>query len=299
MGLRTAGNYETLQTVINQTLRRLALVVLVMLATTAQAQFNFEQLANGTYIITKCTSSAATVTIPSTIAGKPVSTIGNWAFFTLDTLRNVQIPNSVKYIRWGAFSGCTSLTNITIPMGLMEIDGQAFGGCRSLTKVNIPDSVSRIRSLAFSRCFGLTNVVIGANVTNIEDSAFAYCTNLTSVYFRGDAPSVGAAFTADENATVYYLAGTTGWGAMFGGRPTAFWLPRIETGSSSFGFGMNEFRFDIRWTRHQTIVVETTTNSANPIWLPIRTNFLYDDLLYFGDPDWTNHQSRFYRIRSP
>jgi hypothetical protein len=32
-------------------------------------------------------------------------------------------------------------------------------------------------------------------------------------------------FTGDTNATVYYLPGTTGWGATFGGRPTALWTP--------------------------------------------------------------------------
>jgi hypothetical protein len=32
-------------------------------------------------------------------------------------------------------------------------------------------------------------------------------------------------FDGANNATVYYLAGTTGWGGTFGGRPTALWTP--------------------------------------------------------------------------
>ena len=33
----------------------------------------------------------------------------------------------------------------------------------------------------------------------------------------------GRVFQGDNHATVYYLPGTTGWGATFGGRPTALW----------------------------------------------------------------------------
>jgi hypothetical protein len=38
-------------------------------------------------------------------------------------------------------------------------------------------------------------------------------------------------FTGDRNATVYYLPGTTGWGTIYGGRPTAPWIqvPTIQT----------------------------------------------------------------------
>jgi hypothetical protein len=38
-------------------------------------------------------------------------------------------------------------------------------------------------------------------------------------------------FQQDQNATVYYLRGTTGWGATYGGCPTALWVqvPTIQT----------------------------------------------------------------------
>jgi len=54
--------------------------------------------------------------------------------------------------------------------------------------------------------------------------AFGWCSLLKSVYFEGNAPSGdGTAFSDDNNATVYYLPGTTGWGPTFGGCPTALW----------------------------------------------------------------------------
>ena len=38
-------------------------------------------------------------------------------------------------------------------------------------------------------------------------------------------------FSGDNNATVYYLPGTAGWGTTYGGRPTALWVqvPTIQT----------------------------------------------------------------------
>jgi hypothetical protein len=44
-------------------------------------------------------------------------------------------------------------------------------------------------------------------------------------------------FYGDNNATVYYLPGTAGWGnfAQLSGRPTLLWNPKAQTGNPSFG----------------------------------------------------------------
>ena len=66
-------------------------------------------------------------------------------------------------------------------------------------------------------------------VTSIGNGAFRNCSGLTSVHFRGDAPGLVSSrvFEGVPNATVYYLPGTSGWDATFGGRPTALWV--LET----------------------------------------------------------------------
>jgi len=69
-------------------------------------------------------------------------------------------------------------------------------------------------------------------VTKLGYGEFSDCSCLTGVYFKGGAPTIGGSlFNLDTNATVYYLAGTTGWGTTFGGRPTALWWvqPSIQT----------------------------------------------------------------------
>jgi hypothetical protein len=158
------------------------------------------------------------VTIPDS-----VTSIGGDAFYRCYSLTSVTIGNGVTSIGNYAFYQCTSLTNVTIGNSVTSIGNYAFFGC-SLTNVTIPNSVISIGNSAFYACSSLTSVMIGNSVTSIGDNAFAYCTSLTGVYFKGNAPSIdGDVFYGADNATVYYLAGTTGWGSTFGGRPTALW----------------------------------------------------------------------------
>ena len=127
-----------------------------------------------------------------------------------------------------------------------------------------------------------------------------YCTGLAAAYFKGNAPSIGSqVFDYDNNPTIYYLPGTTGWGTTFGGRPTVLWNPQVQTSGASFGVLTNQFGFNITGTSNLVIVVEACTNLAGPTWSPVGTNTLTGGSSYFSDPLWTNYLSRFYRLRPP
>jgi hypothetical protein len=275
-----------------------------------------------------CTS-LTNVTIPNS-----VNTIGSYAFSSCASLNGIMIPRGVTSIYGGAFSGCTSLTAITvdalnpvyssldgvlfnksqtwlivcpagktgsytIPQGVTTIG--SFELCAGLTNVTIPNSVTHING-TFSQCTGLTSLTIPSSVIVISSGAFASDTNLMGVYFEGDAltpPYLGTdVFDGVNNATVYYLPGTTGWGLTFGNRPTALWRPQIQSNATSFGVRTNQFGFNIAWASGTVVVVDACTNLANPIWFPLKTNSLTGGVSYFSDPQWTNYRSRFYRIRS-
>jgi hypothetical protein len=127
--------------------------------------------------------------------------------------------------------------------------------------------------------------------------AFMSSTGLTGLYFEGNAPGVGSfVFYGDTNAIIYYLPGTTNWGPIFCGLPTALWRPRVS-GDGNFGVRTNQFGFDINWASGMVFVVEACTNLANPIWSPLQTNTLTGDSSYFSDPNSTNCRRRFYRVR--
>jgi hypothetical protein len=179
-----------------------------------------------------------------------------------------------------------------------------FSGCTSLSSITIPNSVTGIGSYAFSGCTNLSSITIGNSVISIANYAFYNCWSLTSVYFQGNAPIIIGHSVFSEsrvNETIYYLPGTTGWGATFGGRPTATWyLPYpLILNSPSFGVQTNGFGFIISWATNISVVVEACTNFVNPVWQAVQTNTLTGGWCYFSDPDWTNYPVRFYRLRSP
>ena len=136
-------------------------------------------------------------------------------------------------------------------------------------------------------------------VTNIESWTFDTCTSLASVCFAGNAPSVMASAFADDKVIVYYLPGTAGWGPTFGGQPTVLWNPRVQTSDSTFGVRTNRFGFIITDNDNIPVVVEASTDLANPNWSPLATNTFSSGSAYFSDPQWTNYPTRFYRLRWP
>ena len=122
---------------------------------------------------------------------RPVTSIGNKAFFDCTTLTSITIPNSITSIGHYAFSGCSSLTSITIPDSVNSIGNWAFYDCSSLTSINIPNNVIEIGSSAFSGCSSLTSINIPNSVTYIGESAFFWCRSLTSITIPECVTSIG------------------------------------------------------------------------------------------------------------
>jgi hypothetical protein len=210
-------------------------------------------------------------------------------------------PNSVSSIGDFAFSHCPNLTSVTIGNSVASIGAYVFESCTSLTSVSIPNSVTSIGEGAFSSCTSLASVTIPDGVTNIGAYAFYSCTSLTGVYFEGDVPTTGEfdLFDNTNNASVYYLPGTTGWLSHFGGHPTVLWNPTMPTDHPSFGVQANQFGFTITGPSDLVVVVEACTNLTSPNWSPVSTNTLTGGSSYFSDPQWSNHLTRVYRLRSP
>ncbi len=269
--------------------------------------------------------------------GTHVTNIGSSAFYECN-LTSVTIPDSVINLGDSAFSACELLTNITFGKGVASVGNNLFFICYGLTSITvdaanpsyasvggvlfnktitaliiypeglsgpyaIPDSVTTIGENAFLDC-AVTSVTAGRGITNIGSYAFAEC-DLRQIYFQGNAPLVnGEPGIADSTVfayitgTVYYLPGTTGWGATFGGWPTALWNPQMQTSDGSFGPGSNGFGFNLTGTADIPVVVEACTNLGG-VWTPLFDGAITNGSIYFGDADWTNYPKRFYRVRSP
>ena len=215
------------------------------------------EIVGDTVTIKDCKEAASgALAIPSIYKGKPVTRIGDWAFYGTKLTR-VTIPDSVTGIGYAAFSKCLSLKGIgvgednteysseggvlfdknktvlihfpagkgghyTIPDGVTSIGDHAFIKCISLTSVTIPDSVTSIGALAFRDCFGLKSVRIPYSITKIKMGAFSSCSNLTSIIFEGNAPfsyHVDGFSSVLEDAKIFINPEATGFGETFARLP--------------------------------------------------------------------------------
>jgi hypothetical protein len=188
--------------------------LMLLVPSVVQAQFTYTT-NNGTITLLQYTGPDGAVTIPATITGLPVTSIGG-VFWDHHGLTGVTIPNTVTNIGVWEFYSCISLTNVTIPNSIVTIGIDAFFNCTSLTSVTIPDSVIDIGEDAFGYCTSLTAItvdvlnpsyssvdgllfdkhqttllrapeasagtyVIPESVTSIGIGAFSACTGLTTI----------------------------------------------------------------------------------------------------------------------
>ena len=123
-----------------------------------------------------------------------VETIGRYAFYDCDKLKNVTISGGTETIGSNAFDSCDKLENIHLSEGLKEIGSGAFGSCKSLTEISIPDGTQKIGSSAFYECEYLADVTLPDSIVTLDSSAFGNCTRLTSINYPKEWTKGGQAF---------------------------------------------------------------------------------------------------------
>lgn len=154
----------------------------------------------------KCTNISAItgeITIPDTIDGHVVTSIGSYAFKDASGLRKITIPDTVTSIGNTAFSNCTGLTNIIIPDSVTSLGSYAFNGCTGLKSVVISKNLSKLSSYLFEGCSGITEVVLSENLTTIDFWAL-YCKGLKFVKIPENVVSIDdSAFGSNKSFTIY------------------------------------------------------------------------------------------------
>ncbi|NMA05073.1 MAG: leucine-rich repeat domain-containing protein [Acholeplasmataceae bacterium] len=120
----------------------------------------FDSRDNSNAIIRK-DSNILVVGIKTTIIPNTVTSIGEYAFYGLESLENITLGSGVTSLGRYAFA-YSGLSKITLNKELTSIDRYAFSNCSSLNMIVIPSSVTDIGANVFRNC---TNLEIYAEAT--------------------------------------------------------------------------------------------------------------------------------------
>ena len=134
--------------------------------------------------------------ITSVVFGQYVESIGNYAFFSCQSLNKLDFSkSSVKTIGNYAFASNKVLESVEFPDSLESIGDNAFkiyeGVENKLKSVKFGKGLKTIGNYAFYRNQKLTNIEFtGENLTSIGSNAFRCCYSLTELNLKGNGETV-------------------------------------------------------------------------------------------------------------
>lgn len=194
----------------------LFIIVIFNIKSFATSDFSYTLDANGNATITAYNGTESNLTIPSTIDGHNVVTIGAHAFDESrnttngSTIKNLVISEGIEIIELLAFAKCTNLETVKLPESLTFLDMQTFIQCSKLKSINIPSKIEKIGNSTFQET-GLTEFDIPENVKSIDSRALGICSNLEKVrvYSTDISYASGVFEYRSSNLVLYGYEGST------------------------------------------------------------------------------------------
>ena len=176
----------------------------------AEAQFTYTTNDDGSLNITGYAGASNTITIPCTIDGQMVTSIGQSAFEGVANIDSVTIPSSINYIGDYAFYFCSALTSVFFQGNPPDVGSSVFG------TVSFPDPPSP-PGVIYPNCYYLSGTIGWA-------STFAGCpAYLFSAPFA----------CAPTNGTISIVSYMGGGGAVVIPQSIAS-MPVVSIGNSAF-----------------------------------------------------------------
>ena len=189
--------------------------------------FNYVIDAAGAKVISYV-GTATTVSIPSTLGGSAVTSIGGSAFLS-----------------------CTLITSVTIPSGVTSIGDKAFKSNSALTNVTIPSTVTSIGASAFYSCARLGGFYFLGNAPTLGLSAFTntvaagYYLSSTTGWSNpyGDLTMTGVTIMATAGDYTYVDAGAGAMITGYSGAGGAVTAPSTLGGRAVNSIGSTAFLY--------------------------------------------------------
>lgn len=131
------------------------------------------------------------VTVPTTLGGCPVTSIGLGAFRACNHLTTVTVQTGVTTISAEAFYDCRELSSVKLPEGVTQIGTRAFAHGSKLKSVNMPDSVKSIGEYAFYNCQALSTIHLPSGLTTIQAMTFYSCRGIATFEIPESVTAIG------------------------------------------------------------------------------------------------------------
>ena len=166
--------------------------------------------------------------------------ISKSAFYFCDNLTSITCPDDLLIIEEKAFSNCYSLKDITFNNKLKTIGDNAFYRVNALKEISFPSSLLSIGKCAFQSCINLAELEIPDNVTSFGELAFANCTKLSSATVGKGITSLPKGFQYCTSLTVIHCPSVTEFEETFVGCSS---LVRIYADSLSSTNGLDDCEY--------------------------------------------------------
>lgn len=146
-----------------------------------------------------------------------LKTLSTGSFSGNVLVQRVDCPSSLREIGQIAFSDCINLETISLQEGLEEIGIDAFRKCRKLTAINLPSTVKTIEAGAFEGCSGIISLRIPESLTVLSRLAFSE-TGIVSLDIPGNVVKCREAFNNCKSLrSVVFRDGLRAiWGTFLG-----------------------------------------------------------------------------------
>lgn len=151
--------------------------------------------------------SDAQLSAEKIVVGEGIQTIGTYAFWGMNNVKEVVLPSTLTEIRDFSFAFCGNLTAVDLKKlgNLRSVGKGAFEGCGALESVYLPEQTTAIGESAFAYCSGLKSVFITAspaeNTVLIQNNTFKNCRSLESLVFRSSVTADQIAANAFDGAS--------------------------------------------------------------------------------------------------
>lgn len=169
------------------------------------------KIIDGTAEITGCLlpSDIGAISIPASLDGYQVTSIGEKAFKNHLGITSITIPSTITLVKKEAFYGCKNLKSVNIFGKITYIGDYAFQCCEALESIYLPDSITYIGNFALSWCDSLKQVALPQNLESLEDGVFEF-TKLKKLYIPESVVSIHK-YSIDDVDEIYYEGSKEYW----------------------------------------------------------------------------------------